>query len=87
MQSRTLLTLPNLTSVNYTRSDVSGNSVIGICNPADLAEIWSDIRKGKKVVLWCGGLKAKSNSKSESSKQIRESDGEHLEAPTSSMFV
>ena len=41
---------------------VSGTSVISICNPADLAEVWMDIKKGHKVVLWCDGLKVKSSS-------------------------
>ena len=34
----------------------AGGSVVSIRNPVDLAEVWVDIRKGKKVVLWCDGL-------------------------------
>ena len=37
----------------------SGSSVISIRNPDDLSEIWSDIKKGKRISLWCDGLKTK----------------------------
>ena len=33
--------------------------LISIRNPVDLADIWADIKKGNKVVLWCDGLKVK----------------------------
>ena len=39
-----------------------GGSVISIRNPVDLAEVWADICKGYKVVLWCDGLKVKPTS-------------------------
>ena len=35
---------------------VNGNSVISIQKQADLSEIWVDLCKGKKVMLWCDGL-------------------------------
>ena len=35
---------------------MNGNSVISIRNQEDLSEIWVDLCKGKKVMLWCGGL-------------------------------
>ncbi len=35
----------------------SGNSAISIRTRADLSEVWSDMKKGRKVVLWCNGLK------------------------------
>ena len=41
---------------------ISGNSIISIRNPDDLAEIWPDIKKGSETVLWCYGLKMKGRS-------------------------
>lgn len=35
---------------------MNGNSVISIRNQEDLSEIWIDLCKGKKVMLWCDGL-------------------------------
>ena len=52
---------------------VCGNSVISIRNPDDLAEIWSDIKKGNKVVLWCDGLKTKDSSGGATSNRRRQS--------------
>ena len=40
---------------------VSGNSVISIWNTADVSELWSEILKGNKIVLWCDGLKLDSS--------------------------
>ena len=36
---------------------LSGNNVITIRSAADLNEFWSDFRAGKKVMLWCDGLR------------------------------
>ena len=47
--------------------------MISIRYPVDLAEVWADIRKGNKVVLWCNGLKGKPSS---ASNQLRKSDGD-----------
>ncbi len=33
------------------------SSVISTRTWADLAEVWSDLKKGKNVMLWCGGLR------------------------------
>ena len=33
-----------------------GNSVVNVRNPDDLQEVWSNILKGTKVILWCNGL-------------------------------
>ena len=35
---------------------MNGNPVISIRNQEDLSEIWVDLCKGKKVMLWCDGL-------------------------------
>ena len=35
---------------------MNGNSVISIQKQADLSNIWVDLCKGKKVMLWCDGL-------------------------------
>ena len=40
---------------------VSGTSVISIRNAADISELWSEILKGNKIVLWCDGLKLDSS--------------------------
>lgn len=66
---------------------VSGNSVISISNPADLAEVWLDVNKGRKVVLWCDGLKSKSGSNTVTSKRrpTRESDEDETDEDTEVM--
>ena len=48
---------------------ISGNSIISTHNPDDLAEIWSDIKKGSKIILWCDGLKVKGGTVSNKRKQ------------------
>ena len=49
-----------------------GSSVITIRNSVDLADIWADVKKAKKVTLWCDGLKAK--CKGSSSRTHRDDD-------------
>ena len=63
---------------------VSGNSIISISNPADLAELWLDVNKGRKVVLWCDGLKSKSSSNTVTSRRrpARESDEDEMDEDT-----
>jgi hypothetical protein len=34
-----------------------GSTVVSIRSPRDLAELWNDLKAGKKVILWCDGLK------------------------------
>ena len=34
-----------------------GTNVVSIRNVEDMKDVWSDIKKGVKVVLWCDGLK------------------------------
>lgn len=36
---------------------VSGSQMISVRTQADLTELWSDVRAGKKITLWCDGLK------------------------------
>lgn len=60
---------------------VSGNSVISIRNKADISELWADVQKGTKVVLWCDGL---SGSKGKQKRSLsvddeNESDEDHQE--------
>ena len=31
--------------------------MIAICSIHDLKEFWSDVKSGKKVMLWCNGLR------------------------------
>ena len=42
---------------------VSSSTVISIRTKADLKDFWSDVRLGRKVMLWCDGLKTASKSK------------------------
>ena len=53
---------------------VNVNSMISIRNPADLANIWADVRKSKKVVLWCDGLKTKPTKSSSRRRATKETD-------------
>lgn len=54
---------------------VSGGSMVSVRNQADLAEIWADIKAGKKVVMWCDGLKdVKKNKRSVSTEQDENTD-------------
>ena len=55
-----------------------------ISNPADLAEVWLDLNKGRKVVLWCDGLKSKSSSNTVTSRRrpARESDEDEMDEDT-----
>ena len=36
---------------------LQGTNVVSIRNVEDMKDVWSDIKKGIKVVLWCDGLK------------------------------
>ena len=48
---------------------MNGNSVISIQDQEDLSEIWVDLCKGKKVMLWYDGLNVYSVTR-ESSHQV-----------------
>ena len=54
---------------------VQGN-VIAIRSVHDLKEFWSDVKSGKKVMLWCNGLRETTNKR----KQSDVSDSESLPA-------
>ena len=53
---------------------LNGSSVITIRNSVDLGDIWADVKKAKKVTLWCDGLKAK--CKGSSSRAHRDDDND-----------
>lgn len=36
---------------------VNGSNMVSVRTQADVAEVWSEVLAGKKVVLWCDGLK------------------------------
>ena len=49
---------------------VSGaTSVISLRTKDDLNDFWGDVRLGKKVMLWCNGLKTSANKKAKSKKR------------------
>ena len=45
------------------------STVVSIRSSQDLAEVWNDLKAGKKVVLWCDGLKGEEGGKSKKRKQ------------------
>ena len=55
---------------------VSGSSVISIRTKADLEDFWSDVRMGKRAMLWCDGLKAAAaaTKKNRHKKRIADAD-------------
>ena len=52
---------------------LQGSTVVSIRSSQDLLEIWNDVRKGTKTILWCNGLK-EGNPKSRKRKQADDSD-------------
>ena len=48
----------DITEGNFDIGYLQSNTVISIRSKEDLAEIWSSLRKGISVTLWCDGLKA-----------------------------
>ena len=59
-----------------------GTTVVSIRSPRDLAEVWNDLKAGKKVTLWCDGLK-EDGGKNKKRKQVEvdseESDDEEAD--------
>lgn len=53
---------------------VSGSSVISIRTKADLQDFWGDVRMGKKVMLWCDGLKGVVSKKNRLKKRKTDAD-------------
>ena len=47
---------------------------MNIHNPEDLRDVWMDVRKGDKVLLWCDALKEDCRRKSKSSRGRVNSD-------------
>ena len=52
---------------------MDGSTQISIRTSHDLSEIWNSVCQGKKVVLWCDGLR-KVDSSSQQEKTTLESD-------------
>ena len=46
-----------------------GSTVVSIQSSQDLVEVWNDLKAGKKVVLWCDGLKGEQGGKNKKRKQ------------------
>ena len=57
---------------------VSGSSVISIRTKADLNDFWRDVRSGRKVMLWCDGLKTASSKKKSKKRKADASDQEEI---------
>ena len=66
----------DIVSSDFDVGYVSGNSVISIRNPDDLSEIWSDVKKGNKIVLWCDGLKTKGSVGGATTKRKQATDSD-----------
>ena len=49
---------------------VNGASMVSIQSQVDLAEVFGEIQSGKKVILWCDGLKECSNQKRSRSAEL-----------------
>ena len=45
------------------------STVVSIRSYQDLAEVWNDLKAGKKVMLWCDGLKGEEGGKTKKRKQ------------------
>lgn len=58
---------------------VSGaTSVISLRTKDDLNDFWGDVRLGKKVMLWCNGLKTAAYKKAKSNKRKPDDDFEEI---------
>lgn len=44
---------------NFDVGVVQGSNVVSIRTKEDLMDVWNDIKKGNKVILWCDGLRPK----------------------------
>ena len=47
------------------------SSVVSIRSTQDVIEVWNDVEKGVKVVLWCDGLKESNLTKAKSRKRSK----------------
>ena len=67
--------------VGYYQSSI----VVSIRSSQDLVEVWNDLKAGKKVILWCDGLKGEDSGKNKKRKQTEldseESDEEEADHP------
>ena len=56
------------------------STIVSIRSPQDVREIWNDVKRGVKHVLWCDGLKesntVSSNTRKRSKKKDSESDSD-----------
>jgi hypothetical protein len=53
---------------------IEGNTAVSLRSAQDLLELWEDINQGKKVVMWCDGLKEEVCQKSRKRKAGNEGD-------------
>ena len=56
---------------------VQGSNVISIRSRDDVMDIWKDVNKGTKVVLWCNGLRSKSKKRVASDDERDDDDIDH----------
>ena len=49
---------------SYDIGYIQGSHTVTIRNKEDLIEVWSSIKKGSNIILWCDGLKKKSAGQS-----------------------
>ena len=52
------------------------STIVSIRSPQDVREIWSDVKRGVKHVLWCDGLKERNTVLSKTRKRSKKKDSE-----------
>ena len=52
------------------------STIVSIRSPQDVREIWSDVKRGVKHVLWCDGLKESTTVASKTRKRSKKKDSE-----------
>ena len=53
---------------------IEGNTVVSLRTTQDILEVWSSINQGKKVMMWCDGLKEDVTQKSTRKRKNRSED-------------
>lgn len=65
---------------------VRGNSVVLVRNREDVMDVWKDIKRSSKVVIWCDGLKdySQKRKRNQTPQTDKDSDEERLDGGTTS---
>ena len=57
---------------------IQGSHTVTIRSKEDLLEVWSNLKKGGNIILWCDGLKKSTNKKGAMSNDSSEDDDEEV---------